>query len=353
MKKFRSHGQGSGTHTPARAKRRFGVLVFIVAVFLVTVGASLGVYRYVNNRPEKVLADALVTTVADLLAGAPSTTTGTVVFETKGDQAAKITVAFNAKAKNEDSQSSADIAIEYGGRTYSTRASAVFIGEDEYYFKIENLTKLLQEFEKSNSSFAHYSAYFNPIADKTNNKWVKVTSADLEDYGLGGKFNDACSVALGNLRLSSSDQVQIKKLFNQNQFLVTNETPSSSRISGESSFHYKLDFNDKAAEMFAAQVLEIPSLNSVKKDCRLGVVKADASTVSSAAKPVIELWVGKRSRRPTKIRVVTSKNNLTIDLDAQIKLNAKNVVVEKPAGAIPLSELKNELQKLMPTSTSN
>lgn len=337
------------------------ILLILVALCGLVLGSLAVAAMYINSRSEKVLSDALSNLVIGVVEGNPVATAGTVSYELKGEQPMKLIVNFNGKAQNESSETSANFTIAYDGKTYDIKSSAVILGEDELYFKFENLTKTLQEFEKSSSELAHNSSYLKPLATKIDNKWIRVSKADLEMYGIKIDDQSECRNALRNLSLSKDDQNQLKQLFTQNQFMVAGETLKSERIDGVSSFHYKLDFNNKAAEDFVTQVTELPSMSTIKQKCNLNeqtiskLLKFQPAASKSkplTTKPVVELWVGKRLHQPTKLRVNSAENNIEFELNSTLSINSKNIRIEKPAESISASDLKAEVEKIMPTSTS-
>lgn len=344
------------THIPKKM-----IAVFAAVLLLLGIGVSAAYYVYMNNSPQKVLADALTNMAVDLLESKPTSASGSLTFESKGDQPVAVKVTFDGKARDSNSQSSAEVKVTYSGKTYTIKTSGIIFGEDEYYFKLENLKQTLQDFEATNSELAAYGAYIEPIIEKIDNRWVKVTKEDLKDFTSSEATIDACTTAVGNLKLSKKDQSEVKKIFKQNQFIIVNEKMGSESIDGENSFHYKIDFNDQQAAGFAKQIIELPSMATVKKDCKLSEETLNNSlknetafgSTSNAKKPTVELWVSKSSHRPTKFQVTSNDSNLTLNFNAQIKLNAKDVTIEKPTDAVSISDLQSEIEKLIPTSLSN
>ncbi len=345
---------------PKRKKMKLFIILVLLAIVVVSGGALAATYVYMNNKPEKVLADALSNTINDTLEGKPTTTLGSVVFESKGAQAAKVTVKFDSKISGENSSASADATVAYEGKTYSLKTSTAVFGDSEYYFKIENLKKTVGSIVTAQPAIGTYVAPMDPIITKLDNNWVKVTKEDLKQFsGTGEQDFDKCTEAVKNLKISTPDQKQLKKLFKENQFIVASENLKIEAIEGEKSFHYKLDFNNAAAEKFAKQVIAMESFKTIKADCEInekqieeGFKQAKDSSKSSKIKPVIELWVGKASRRPTKLRVSAHDKDVTLDFNTQVKLGASGVDIQKPSSFITVNELKTEFEKLQQTNTT-
>lgn len=347
--------------TPANKSKKPLLIGVILAVIVLAGAALAGTYVYMNNKPEKVLADAFANTASDLLDKKPASTIGELSFESKGDTPAKVNLKFDGKSNGENGQGSAEVTVTFDGKTYNVKTSAAVFGEDEFYFKIENLKKTVDTLVANQPEFKLYTSTLDPIISKLDNQWIKVTKDDLKQFGMVDEQKvDKCSAAVQNLKLSKDDKKQLKKLFKENQFIVASEKLKTEKAADESSFHYKLDFNDKAAESFAKQVIEMKSLSTVKKDCGIdqkdieeGFKKSTTEEEKNDVKPVVELWVGKKSRRPTKFKVTASDKEFTLDFNTELKLNTKNVTVEKPTDSISVNELKAEFEKLIPTAATS
>lgn len=350
------------TQPPKSSKKRMIISGVILAVLLLLgIGAFLG-YNYLNNKPEKVLADALTNTMSDIVEKKPASTIGQLVFESKGDTPVKATIAFDGKYSGENSQGSAELTVDFSGKTYNIKTSAVVFGEEEVYFKIENLKRTIADIINSRPELDSYSEVIDPLISKIDNRWIRITKDDLKDLGMADEQTvDKCSNALQNIKLSKEDKKQLKKLFKENQFIIASETLQSETVADESSFHYKLDFNNSAAENFAKQVISLKSFEGVKNDC--GIDEEDiedgfkqgseTSQRNNEPKPVVELWVGKNSRRPTKFRVSANNKEVVVDFDTQVKFSDQTVNIEKPSSSVSIKELQAEFEKLVPSANSS
>jgi hypothetical protein len=344
---------------PKSNKKKFilgGILLFIVLAG----GVLAGVYTHLNNKPEKVLADAFVNTIGDVVDKKPMTSVGALSFESKGSTPVKLSLKIDSKTNGKDGQGSADVTVEFAGKEYSIKGSGVVFGEDEVYVKVERLREAVRQLAASQPALGAYEQMVQPIVSKVDNQWIKITKDDLKELGMANEDTiDKCSVAVQNIKLSKSDKKQMKKLFKENQFIVAGETLENENISGEKSFHYKLDFNNKAAENFAKQVITMESLSQIKKDCEFDEEKIEesfseqqsSSSSDSKVKPVVELWVGKKSRRPTQFKLTAKDTEFSMDFNTQVKFDADNIVVEKPANSISVQELKREIENLVPGAT--
>lgn len=347
-------------NTKQRPKKKLLIGLLVAAAMVLAGGAGAATFYVTqNNKPEKVLADAFTNTVADTLEKKPAVMAGKISFESKGDTPVKVAIGLDGKSSGENGQGSADITVDFSGKTYNIKTSAVVFGDEEFYVKVENLQETVNTLVGSQPEFSSYSQIFEPVIAKIDNRWIKVTKDDLKEFGMPDEEKlDKCTSALEAVKLSNPDKKALKKLFKENQFIVAGEELGSESISGEKSFHYKLDFNNQAAENFAKQVINLESFAEVKRDCELdeekiadGFKEGDSKTKKDDVKPVVELWVGKKSRRPTKFRVAASDKEFAVDFDTTVKFDAKDVTIEKPSSSISITDLKDEIQGIMGQQT--
>lgn len=358
---------GVSSVPPAKKRNKllFIGLPILLVVLLLSGGGAFAWYTVMNNKPEKVLADAFTNTVGDLLAKRPSEAVGVLTYEMKGSSDMKLTLNFSGKNSGQNSQSDIDAKLDLSGKSFNLKASAVVFGTDEYYVKLSNVQKTIDTFTEGSPEYDSYAQMVKPIVSKIDGKWIVITKDDLSELGSSATDTDVdkCTTAVQHLKLDKKDTKQLKKLFSENQFIIASETLPGEKVKDEASFHFKLDFNDKAAVAFAKQVIDLPSMATVKKDCdikpedfsnKVSEFDKDASNGdTSDVKPVVELWVGKKTRRPTQVRISADDKELTASFVSQINLNATNISVEKPSGAIPIKQLQQDVKDLLSTGTSS
>lgn len=336
------------------------ILFGLTSAFIAILGTVFVYYMQQMNRPEKVLTDALTNALIDITEGRASKSVGALSFTTKNETPIKIRAQFDGRTLNDGGQGSADITVDYGGKSYTFKTSVLFFDNGEVYFKAEDLAALIDQIVEHHSDFASYRSYVDPIIAKIDGRWVRISEKDLQLFGLSNdEQTKVCSQALKDFKLSSSDSRTLKKLFQQNPFVTVLKNLPQDTVTGENSFHYKLDFNDRAAEQFALKVIELESFAKLKKECKIDpedvtdiFKQAQASNSESRVKPTVELWVGKKSRRPTKFRITTEDKAYTLDFNTTLQPSSQKSKIEKPANAIPINDLKNDLQVLIPSSIS-
>lgn len=351
---------------PPRTKRRILLIALLTLLTFLIVGA-VGAYAYYtiqNNKPEKVLADALSNTMTDLLDRKPSSAIGSVKYEFKGEDEGTISLDFSSKVAGDNYQQEATMKIKMGEIDASFKGSMIGIGTEEAYVKFDDLQKTLDQLHKSQPEYKTLTQSYEPIIKKIDGRWIKIDKDSLVDYGFAESEEevDKCSAAFTNLRISKDDQKQLKEAFLSNQFAIASEKLPKESIDGESSYHYKLDFNEERSIQFVKSIIELESFKALKADCDLKPedydkqiedLKKSAESQTEKVKPVIELWVGSKTRRPTKLKVSTQDSTLTMEFVATIKINGSSIQVEAPEESLSIQELKSDFDALLGAELSS
>lgn len=343
---------------PVPAKKRMpGKKLLVVVCALLVFGLSGGVFAYVqimNNSPEKVLADALSGTMADLLDHKPSQAIGTMTVESKeAGQPFKMKIDMDAKQAGSNGQLKAVVDFAMGELQFSVTATTVSEGAKTFYLKFDNLQKTFDQITAHEPETAAMAEVYKPAIQKLDGKWIKIDEQGLADMGFTTTETDfsKCTDALEKLRISKDDQKQIKEIFTTHQFAIASEELPSESVEGDTSFHYKLDMNEEAAVHFTKKLIELPSFATVKKDCKIEQkdldetiddIKKDVERQTDkevATKPVFELWVSKNTRRPTKFKVTFDDKEVSFEDITVVKIDAPNITVEIPQETIDLKEV--------------
>lgn len=342
--------------------RRLLVFVIVIGALLLTVGGA-GAFLYwqrLNNSPEKVLADALINTSADIFDRQPISAFSAITVESKeGDW--KIRIDLNSKQVEADREVAADIAIDYKDYEFTMSATAVMIGSEEWYFKIDDLRKTIylaldayfgeEAIEVSEDDVEIILEQLDPFIRRIDGQWVRVTREDVGSWAGDEETVDQCGEAVEELRISRDDQSNLKGIFSEHQFIVATEVYDMQAIDGEKSFHYKIDFRDEQTEHFAKKAIKLDSFKSVVEACGVdeGTFDSRDSMLrkdKEGAKKSIELWVSAKTRRATKARLSLHDTTYTMDLSTKIKINPEGLVVKKPGDFMTLEEMEDELDAL-------
>jgi hypothetical protein len=353
---------------PPKSKRRLPKILLVVLLVLLLIGGGGG-YAYLNalnNRPEKVLADAISNSMTDLLDRKPSTFVSKTVYESKGDDAYTITVDIDAKQAQDDFETAATIHFEGSGIDLTAKGAVIVMDTKELFVRFDDLEKTANDIVAINPETQVWVDAFRPLIQKIDSKWIKIDSESIAQAGLTESEHeiDACSEAVKKLRIKPEDKSKIKDIFERNQFAIATEKLPKEKASGEESFHYKLDFNERAGLTFTKELIELPSFATVKKDCEVDTKSLDrelkeleerekehadgheAGHHEDEPKPVIELWVGADTRLPTRLKVTLADKELTTTFDTTVKINAGNIKISAPRDALSMTDILEDIQTL-------
>lgn len=331
-------------------KKRLILGAFVALLVILFTAAGALTYRHFNNKPEKVLADALANTVEDLTQKKSSGLSGTFTFAVQGDNPLTISLQFDSKLSDASGEGQADIAVDFLGKAYHIKASALAPNDEEAYIKLQNLRETFAALVANHPEFTGYSNVVEPFITKFDDRWIKITKEDFAPLGLTDEQRiKTCATALKSLVLSGADKAQLKKIFKANQFMVAGE-----QHAGGGDFHYKLDFNKVAAQNFLKQAATIPSFAEVKTACAIDEESildnlSQENGGTNQMEPVVELWVSKKTRRPTKFQISANDKNVATKFDSEVKLGSSEAIeIEQPQSSVPVQELKAEFKKIFP-----
>ncbi len=358
-----------GNSVPPQAPKRKlpgkKLLVGVAAVLLLGLGGSAFAYvNIMNNSPEKVLADALANTMKDVFDKKPLHLMSNIkVKSSEAGMPLELTVNMDAKQVSKAGEVTTDVRVQAGPQIDVTVSGSVVVqGDEAIYVRLNDLQKTVRQVEQLDPSIPSMTAGFKPLIQKIDGKWIKIDDKSLAAYGFvqsEEKF-DKCAESFGNLRISDSDKKRVKEIFKNNQFAIASEELPDETVDGDSSFHYKLDLNEEAAIRFVKDFVELESFSEVKSACEIKQEDIDkeidnlrkGGDTEEDIKPVIELWVSKKNRYPTKVKITADEKEASMEWTTNTKINAQNISVEIPSDAMSLQELQKEIDSAVRASTS-
>jgi len=336
--------------------------LLLVLVALLIIGFSGGALAYVNilnNSPEKVLADALANTMKDALDRKP------------------LQLVSNIKLKSKDSKNPYELIIDLDGARVGengkltvkaqfitqkpkvdiTVSSDMVVQDDKtVYIRLNDLQKSINQIGTTYPLITMMAKGYQPVIEKIDGKWIKFDTESLTKMGLerSEKEINKCTEAAGNLRISDKDSKRVKEIFKQNQFAIASEELPAESVDGDKSFHYKLDLNEEAGILFVKELADLDSFKDLKNECKikqedlnkdLQQLKEDKE--KSETKPIIELWVSKKTRHITRTLITVDDKEVALTMSANTKINAQNLTVEIPKDSIKLEDLQKDIEDTM------
>lgn len=357
-----------GSNMQESKKRRLPgkkLLALVAVVVVLGLGGSAFAYvNIMNSSPEKVLADALANTMTDLLDQKPYKMVSNIKFESKeASNPYSVAIDIDAKKVGENGEVGATVHVE-AGKVFnlSVKGRVIAEGTKTAYLKLDNLQKTVNDVVAMSPELEPMASKVRPLIQKIDGRWIKVDEKSLVSYGVADseKKVDECTEELNKFRISKADKKRVKEIFANNQFAIASEELPSESVDGDKSYHYKLDLNGDAGLRFAKDFVELESFAAVKKACDIkqdSIDKAlsdkkDNKDEEVPLKPVLELWVSKKSRYPTKLKVSANDKELTMEQVTTFKINASDISIEIPKDSMTLDELKSEIERTMSAANS-
>lgn len=345
------------------SKKKLIAVGVVVALFLLG-GIGGGAYWYMyNNHPDKVLADAMLGSVEDLMDQKPLDVSGEMTFKAAegasiGGEMPTVALQFNNARSGQNIKFGLAAKVKYEGKDYNLGVEAIGIGTEAAYFKINDLEKTLSSVTRQMPETESFTAQFSPIVKKIDNKWIKVTEKDLEDLGLvDSQKTDKCTKALDSIKISKDDNKKISSAYKKNQFASVTEKMGSEEIDGQKSEHYKLGFDKNKAKAFTKEIIVLESIKPALNECDfkekdlIDAIDEVSDSLGELRKKdgkiQIETWVNKKTRRPTKLSVNVGDKDVTMDVFMKTKFDAKELSIEKPKDAVEFKALMKDIETLM------
>ncbi len=335
------------------------LIISIIGIVLVLIGAVVFYLWYTN--PSKAVNDAVQDAIKSKTIDARGIAT---IQGTEG--AGKLTVTFDTKADNSTGESISNAKAEVDMSPLKINLSGAIATDSKggSYVKLNNTKPILTNIASIAMLDETAAKPLSQLAEKIDNKWVKVSTEDLNPNaevvvdGDGennensstetAELNECSSKALKNFYDDKKQQDQVIDVYKKNQFIVIKSTGKSENIQGKDSVQYIISLDDKKITSFIKQVIKTEvgkALQECYPDTIVEQIKnMDDIEIDDSAK--LSLWVSRWEHQLTRIQFATKDENSTSSLRVDTKLN-ENVDINLPSNAISTNELQKEIEAVM------
>ena len=330
-------------------KKKTGLIIGIAlgVLAIVAIIAALLTYFLWWQNPEKMVTDA----VSNAIMAKKAVVNGKIVANMKDSVKLELNVKANSASDKVKSNIDAKLTIKDIDKSFSFKGDIVVDGDGTVYVKIDNLKdsfsdifELMVEEKSTKSGFAlskdqrkeyhdEMLSQLEPLLDKFNGKWMKISSDDLKNDGY-----KCYTEALKKIRSDEGIRKEIAQLYRKNNFLDIKDTKLNDRNGGRG---FKIKGNHDKFSKFAEQLKD----SSVGKDmskCK----KIDNETgESSDGDASLKLWASGFSHELRAIEFKGRANDTTIEASLDVDMN-KASEVEIPSDAANIRELLGSLSLL-------
>jgi hypothetical protein len=348
----------------SKDRKKVGLIAGVTVAVLALAG-SASAYQFWYQNPDKVMADA----VSHLMTTKQARITGDIVVASED---VDLTVALKMNGDEKDSSVTADVTIT--PKTEETKflgdiklgADAVMASNGDVYFKMREVRPVIDklidtsiqmqvdmyetegyEISKSelDSQRAEVAKSIDPVVDKIDNKWIKVTADDLRQDG-----EDVQACILDAVEKNNNDDAM------RNQLIDTYKKNKFVRVDKElgvkdGNVGYELKIDDAAAEAFSKDI-ENTTFGSELKKCDETIFKDINEDVTPAiddnVQVTTEVWITRWSHQLSafKVAIEDKDDKMSAKLDFGFVMNQSDEVVI-PTDATSITELQDDIMELM------
>ncbi len=215
---------------PKTRSRKLLVLVLITLIsFAIVVVVVLR--RYQSTRPDRILTDAVAQGLN--LFSDDRTVSGDVLitYTLVGNSTIKeVSIGLKIVPNASSFESDGQINLKLGTQNISVPAT-VRATDGKLYIQLHQIDDSVKNISKTVPVFGLYSDYVSQLAKRYNDKWIALSDDKPKSGALS--VSQQCLSALGGIRLSTADQLQLVDIYQHPPLFKTISSASEENISGE------------------------------------------------------------------------------------------------------------------------
>lgn len=323
-------------HDKANKKRVIGLV--LLALTILAMGL---VYFYWYQNPQKVISDALMHAVS------AKSVTYTGVINTKGSQA--MTITLDGGASDKGGVLAAKLVLGTQSKKYTLEGNAVIDQKNDLYFKVRNIDDLVNNYRKAIP--AESLPLFDNIISTVNDKWIIVSSKDLQDYNQTlAKTKTCVSDMAKKIQTDTAVKAQLIEAYEDNPFITVEK-----KLGAQSgSLGYALAYNSELTKGFTRKYKNTTTYKTLAACDKSFVIQDDNlfgrdATISA---PKVNVWIDQWTHHLTKVTVQDSATTQPMTITVEPKFN-QAVTVTTPKNVTTLEQLQRDVQGLLQSTQSS
>lgn len=188
-------------------------LVSLVVVGLLT-GSGAAAYTMWYQKPEKVLADAVV----KLIQARAVTYKGDLLYQSKENNT-KLEIRFDGKADRANNTETIDIKLTMEKKTYPLKASFLQTENSVFYFKIDNLKAAIESTQDAGMTLP---AAATKLINAIDGRWVKITLDDIRKWGQEMADTQKCTgEVFRSMKTNDAAYKQVAEVYAKHPFVTS------------------------------------------------------------------------------------------------------------------------------------
>lgn len=323
----------------SRMRQRAGaskkLVIGLIALALVILAMGL-IYFYWYQNPQKVISDALMHAVS------AKSVTYTGVINTKGSPAMDITVDGGASEKG--GMLAAKLVLGTQNKNYTLEGNAVIDEKNDLYFKVKNIDDLVNNYRKAIP--AESLPLFDDVIKTVNDKWIIVSSKDLQDYNPTlAKTKTCVSDTAKRIQTDAAVKAELMRAYEASPFITIDK-----KLGGQGgSLGYTLAYNSEVLKDFTAKYKTTSTYKTLAACDKSFVIEGDNLFDQDAATivpPKVTVWIDQWTHHLTKVTVRDSTTSQPATITLEPRFN-RPVTVTTPKDVMTLEQLQRDVQRIL------
>jgi hypothetical protein len=322
-------------------KSKKGIIIAAVAVgvLLLVGGGSALAYNVWYSNPEKVISDAIVNAI---------TVKNPVYTGALSIESDYIDATVDVTTKENDTTGSLDakVSVAMNGQKYSVTGGAIIDLSGNMFFKVGGLRAIFEDYSNSGVTIDGLDEFIT----KVDNKWIKISSADLKTYDESiAKSNTCVNDTIKKLKNDGSMMNEITDLYKKNPFIVIEKDLGT--VNGSRGF--EINSKNSIVKTFMDGLKDTKVYKELHNCDDMFTIDttdmiADATANSENTNTVVELWADSWTHQITKLKVENDDkaSGQITKLSIEPKYN-QDIKIEAPTDFMTLTQLQSEIEKIM------
>jgi hypothetical protein len=326
------------TSAPSKgvSKKKKSLLFILIATALLILGLGV-VYVYWYQNPNKVVSDA----AANALGAKSLTYTGIATVTGSTNIAAR----FDGGASLDGGMVNAKFTLDASDKKYTFDGSGILNSKNDLYLKVSNIDALVKNLLRVLP--AETQKQFDQVFEKIDNKWVKISSADLKNYDADiAKMQKCTADAAKKIQTDKTVKSELMDAYKKHPFITIDKSLGASG----GSLGYLLSSDLNTSKSFKKELMNTSLYKSLVK-CDASFANKDEDLAKSGtdtlnADTKIELWVNRWDHQITKLVIVDESKDRPTNIIISPKFN-QPVTVATPKESTTIQQLQTDVMQLL------
>lgn len=310
-----------------------------VAAVVVALIAGVSVYAWWNS-PEKVFNDAIYGSTA-----VPYSVKGNMkVSQSSGPGA---TIEFDGKMADKKFYVDTSTKVDAGMMNFNLKASLAADANKDMYFRVQDVRKTVQTF--AGDSMDAIEQYYGDVINKVDNKWVRITSADVKDMTKDSGADVTCMQdTLISVLEDKSLQSELKKVTQDknNQYASIKEVVGTEKVNNRDSIHYKISIDATKYKSYTKAIGETSLMKRLESCVKDQSEIEDINSINESDMPTIELWVDKGTHHMSRMMMTSKSGQSDTSATLDATFGYDKVPVDMPKADTEFKDLKQSIEQL-------